>query len=138
MERLKIKIGAMDAVFVAVSLAFLLGLLFLFGPCGPKEDGDWMTCHWAGNAVTGLAGVLFVVSLLRLLAPKKEIKTGLSLAVIPVSLLACLLPGRMIQLCMMKMMRCHAVMAPAVTIFGILMIVISVIDIAAAYRRGKQ
>lgn len=61
-EKAKI-FGITDIALVLVSAVFLLGILFVFSPCGPTETGGWMSCHWAGNAVTGLAIVLTVLSL---------------------------------------------------------------------------
>ena len=40
------------------SVVELIGIRTFFAPCGPKEDGSWMSCHWAGQAVTGTAAVL--------------------------------------------------------------------------------
>ena len=42
-----------DFLLSVLALALLLGLLFVFGPCAPREDGGWMTCHWAGQALKG-------------------------------------------------------------------------------------
>ena len=63
---------ACDILLPLLALAFFLGLLFVFGPCGTKEDGGWMTCHWAGQALRGLAGVLLVIALLHLLPGRAE------------------------------------------------------------------
>lgn len=122
-------ISILDIVQTVVSLCFLLGILFVFGPCGPKEDGGWMTCHWAGRAVTGVAALLLVLALVRLPVKDSRIKLGLDIAVLPAALLAALIPGRLISLCMMADMRCRSVMQPAVTVFAILLIVLSAADI---------
>ena len=125
----KKKISVLDVVLPAVGLAFLLGALFVFGPCGPKEDGSWMTCHWAGQAVTGVAALLLVLELVRLFVGDNRVKLGLDIAAIPAALLAALIPGHLIRLCMMADMRCRSVMSPAVTVFSVLMIVLSAADI---------
>ncbi|MBF1684669.1 MAG: DUF4418 family protein, partial [Selenomonas sp.] len=92
-----------------------------------QADGRWMVCHWAGEALTGVAAVLFVISLLHALIPRAQIKMGLSLAMIPAAALAFLLPGTMIDLCMMETMRCHVIMQPAVTVIAVLNIVLSAV-----------
>lgn len=123
-----------DIVLLALCVLFLLGILFLFGPCGPKEDGGWMVCHWAGRAVTGLAAVLTVIAVLHLAVRNEKTKQGLSLAVIPVALLAAATPGGLIGLCMMHGMRCHQVMRPAVLVFSVLILIVAAFD---AVRPGK-
>lgn len=137
MKNTKLRIGVTDIVFLAASLIFLLGIRFAFGPCGPKEDGSWMLCHWAGNVLMGLAAVLVVLAILHILSAQSAVKLGLSLGAIPVSVLAWLIPGKLIQMCMMQDMRCHTVMTPAVTLCAGVMIVIAVVDIIVQYRRGK-
>ena len=120
---------ACDILLPLLALAFFLGLLFVFGPCGPKEDGGWMTCHWAGQALRGLAGALLVIALLHLLPGRAELKMGLDLATLPLSVLALLLPGRLIGLCTMASMQCRSIMRPAVTVFAVLLIIVSALDL---------
>ena len=128
MEQKQSSVRVWDLVQLVLSLCFFCGILFVFGPCGPKEDGGWMTCHWAGQAVTGVAAVLAVLALLRLLVKGNGVKAGLSLAVIPTALLALLIPGKLIGLCMMADMRCHMVMTPAVTVFSLLLAALAAVD----------
>ena len=126
---------ACDILLPLLALAVFLGLLFVFGPCGPKEDGGWMTCHWAGQALRGLAGALLVIALLHLLPGRAELKMGLDLATLPLSVLALLLPGRLIGLCTMASMQCRSIMRPAVTVFAVLLIIVSALDLLM--RRKK-
>ncbi|MBQ9685641.1 MAG: DUF4418 family protein [Oscillospiraceae bacterium] len=128
MEQKKTSVRIFDIVQLVLCACFFLGLLFVFGPCGPKEDGGWMTCHWAGQAVAGVAAVLTVLALLRLAVRNNGVKAGLSLASIPASLLAVLIPGRLIGLCMMADMRCHMVMTPSVTVFSLLILALAAVD----------
>ncbi|MBR1456731.1 MAG: DUF4418 family protein [Oscillospiraceae bacterium] len=129
MEKKTSGISVMDVVLLVLSLAFFLGVLFVFDPCGPKEDGGWMTCHWAGRAVSGVAGAVAVTALIHFFAGDGRVKMGLDLAILPMALLAALIPGRLIGLCMMADMRCRSVMAPAVTVFSVLLIAAAVIDL---------
>lgn len=129
MKKIKIKIGISDIILLVLSIIFLVGILTFFKTCGPKTDGSWMTCHWAGNVVTGLAAVLALISLVHLLIPDRKIKMGLSVSIIPISVLAILVPGILINTCMADVMRCNAIMKPSVIIISGLMIVFSVFDI---------
>lgn len=129
MEKKTSKVSVMDIVLLVLSLAFFLGILFVFDPCGPKEDGGWMTCHWAGRAVSGVAGAILATSLIHIFAGDCRTKIGLDLAILPMALLSALIPGKLIGLCMMADMRCRAVTAPAVTVFSVLLIAAAVIDL---------
>ena len=129
------KYSVCDILLPVLALAFLLGLLFVFGPCGPKEDGSWMTCHWAGQAVKGTAALLLALTLLHLIPGRAELKMGLDLAQIAAAVLAVALPGHLIGLCMMRDMRCHSVMVPAVTVFAVLLAVLSLVDLLTQRKR---
>ena len=136
MEKKKNTVGISDLLLLAVSLVFLIGIRTFFSSCGPKEDGTWMTCHWAGQAVTGIAAVLLVICVIRLFVKDSGIKQGLSLSVIPAALLSAILPGNLIGLCMMDTMRCRSVMRPAVIVFSLLMIAAAIFDLFV--QRGKK
>ena len=133
---MKQKINGFDVILLALSAVLLLGVLTAFAPCGAKEDGSWMTCHWAGNAVAGAAAVLTALAVMRFVVRDSKVRLGLSAAMIPTALLAALIPGRLIALCMMPSMRCRAVMSPAVTVLSVLLIAAAVIDIALRRRKG--
>ena len=118
-----------------VCLLCLAGLLTVFAPCAPKEDGSFMTCHWAGSAAAGLAAVLCVISAIRVAARDRKLRMGLDLAAIPTALLTALTPGKLIGLCMMADMRCRSVMRPATLIFSVLILVLAGIDLVC---NGKE
>ena len=131
----KLKIGVMDGIVLLVSVLFLLGTLFVFTPCGPKEDGSWMICHHAGTAVMGIAAVLVLLAVLHLLMPSAKTKLGLAMASLPVAVLAYLISGKLHPLCMMPSMRCHTVMQPAARAISVVMILLACMDIYV-YRKG--
>ena len=62
---------------------------------------------------------------------------GLSLAMIPAAALAFLLPGTMIDLCMMETMRCHTVMQPAARAISVVLILLACLDVYC-YRKGDD
>lgn len=128
---------ALDLIFPALSLIFLVGILTLFQPCGPREDGSWMSCHWAGRAVAGVAGAMLLLSVLRLFVGP-EAKRGLDLALMVLSLLAALIPGRLIGLCMMHDMRCHMLTAPFTAVLSALTALWALCDLIASVRKGKR
>ena len=129
MKEKKGTIAVCDVLLLVLSAVFLAGSRSAFLPCEAQEDGSWMSCHWAGQMVSGLAAVMVVIAILHFFMADGKVKAGLSLALIPVAVLTILTPGVLIHLCMMDTMRCHAVMRPAATVFSVLIILVAVIDL---------
>ena len=117
----------MGILLLACSLCLSVGVKLWFHACGPKEDGSFMTCHWAQQAVLVIGCAMTVISLLALILQNGGMRRGLALAAAPCGIGAALIPNTMIKLCMMTDMHCHAVMKPAVIIAGIAAAVIGVI-----------
>ena len=82
----------------------------------------------------GIAAALLAIAVMHLVIPRAQVKIGLSLAVIPVSVLAFAVPDHLIDLCMMETMHCHTVMEPAVTVLSLLNIMTAGADIYV-YRK---
>ena len=116
-----------DICLLLLSAALCLGSKLLFHACGPKEDGSWMSCHWAEQTVFLMSIGLTVVSAVRLCLSRPA-KAGAALAMSVMSVATALIPGIAIRLCMMDTMRCHAVMRPAVLILCGLIAVAGVVD----------
>ena len=130
-------IGVCPLLQIVLNAIFFVGIQTIFAPCAPHEDGTWMTCHWAGEALTGLAAVMLILSLLHLVPLRSGTKTGLAIAMIPLAVLVICLPGHLIPLCMMETMHCHTVMQPAVTALSLLNLMLALADIYV-YRRGEN
>ncbi len=114
-------------VFI-LSALFFIGSLTVFKPCGQTEEGTWMTCHWAGVAVSATAAVLCVQSLFHIIAGNK-VKNGIALAMLPTALSVIFIPEILIPLCMMKTMRCHSLLRPASIIFPVLINLVLSVDL---------
>ena len=126
-----------DILPVVLSILFLIGILFVFHPCGPKDDGTWMSCHWAGVAVTVCAGLLTVLSLLYCVISSHRIRTLLSVLTILAAAAAAVIPGNVIHLCMMADMRCRALMHPAAIVFAVLIILAAGWNMISHRKRGN-
>ena len=120
---------AFGIILTVLSACDLIGMLTFLAPCGPKEDGSWMTCHWAGQALIALAILLAVFSVIHLVVPSPRTKQGLSLAILPTALVAAILPGNLISLCAMPSMHCHMVTRPGALVFGVLIALIALADL---------
>ena len=130
-------IGVCPLLQIVLNAIFFVGIQTIFAPCEPHEDGTWMTCHWAGEALLGIAAALLAIAVMHLVIPRAQVKLGLALAMIPISVLALVLPDHLIDLCMMETMRCHTVMDPAVTVLSLLNIMTAGADIYV-YRKGAE
>lgn len=132
-ERKKRSFVVMDIVLIVLSAAFLIGLFTFLGACGAKDDGSWMTCHWAGQALKGVAAMCLLLSLVHLVIGKPA-KQGADLGLIALCILAVWIPGHLIGLCMMDTMRCRAVMQPGCLIFAALIAIAALIDMLFARK----
>ena len=137
MNEKKRRCGITDILLVVLNLIFFVGIQTVFAPCEARPDGSWMTCHWAGQALMGIAAALLAIAVMHLVIPRAQVKIGLSLAVIPVSVLAFAVPEHLMDLCMMETMHCHTVMEPAVTILSLLNVLLAAADIYV-YQKGEN
>ena len=137
MNEKKRRCGITDVLLLVLNLIFFFGIQTVFAPCEARPDGSWMTCHWAGQALIGIAAALLAIAVMHLVIPRAQVKIGLSLAVIPVSILAFAVPDHLIDLCMMETMHCHTVMEPAVTVLSLLNVLLAAADIYV-YQKGEN
>ena len=137
MNEKKRRCGITDVLLLVLNLIFFVGIQTVFAPCEARPDGSWMTCHWAGQALIGIAAVLLAIAVMHLVIPRIQVKIGLSLAMVPVSVLAFAVPDHLIDLCMMETMHCHTVMEPAVTILSLLNVLLAAADIYV-YQKGEN
>ncbi|MBP3902514.1 MAG: DUF4418 family protein [Blautia sp.] len=129
MKEKKSPLGIADTLLPFLSIIFLVGLMTFAGACGPKEDGSFMTCHWAGQAVKALAVLLLITSIVRLAIRDRGTKKGLSIAIVLTAITAAVVPGILINLCMMNTMHCHAVMRPFIIVMAVLLAATAIFDI---------
>lgn len=115
-----------DVILLVLTLCLTLGVKFVFHACGPKEDGSYMACHWAENAVCALGAVQVCIAVL-LFVLKGRAKSGAAAALVPAAAVTALVPQFVIRLCMMTEMHCHAVMRPAVILVSAAIAVCAVI-----------
>ena len=117
-----------DVVIILLCVIICLGASMFFQPCGPRDDDSWMVCHWAGQVVIGLGGVMSVIALARFFV-NAEVQKGLSLALIPLAMFTAYLPNNIIPLCKMETMQCQAIFKPSVLLISALIIFSTVANI---------
>ena len=115
--------GRIPAVIIFVlALAAAVGSQTFLSPC-IHEDGAFGSCHYAGQALFGLALLMTAEGVLAAVWNNAGIRRGIFLSVLLAGILGILIPGTLIGLCSMAAMRCRAVMRPAMTILFSLMCV---------------
>lgn len=125
-------------VITAAICAFLaFGVMVLFHACGPKDDGSWMSCHYAQLTVFGIALGMTALTAAAIFA-KGKLKVLLYILTIACAVAAAVIPGNVIHLCMMNEMRCRAVMRPTVILLGVVIAVLSLLDIFTAVNAEKK
>lgn len=122
--------------FAAVIL--VIGVFTFLKTCPAMEDGSWMACHWAGQAIKGVSVVIAVLSIAVPIVKNAGVKAGLSAGVALNAVLNALIPGTIISTCMMPDMQCNAVTKPGVMVFSCVLAVLSVINILCAVKRMKK
>ena len=125
-----------DILLLVLNIALCAGVKLLFHACGAKDDGSFMSCHWAEQAVFAVSVGLAAAGVLRLFL-NRQAKAGAALVMSLVSVVTALIPGIFIRLCMMNDMRCHAVMRPAVVIVCVLIAVTGIADALLARKEGN-
>ena len=128
----------LDIAAILLSAVLCFGTKFAFHACAPKEDGSWMACHWAEQAVFGVGIVMLILSIIMTFCLKDGYsKSGVAVSIAVISTFSVMIPNHLIKLCMMTDMRCHSVMKPAVFILSILILVISVAGFIIHRKEAK-
>ena len=138
MKNEKFKLSATDVILILLSAAYVILLFTAFTPCGPKDDGSFMKCQWAWRASVALAFNTAFINLFHLIISKKEVKIGLSIAALGISITSLLIPEKIIGLCMMDTMRCHTHTKGGIYVFSVLILITAVADIVLNILKTRK
>ena len=112
------------------ALIVIIGLLILFAPfgfahvCFPKADGGFMKCHWMGEAVKMLGGLIVSLGVVFLLF--KSSRIGIAFSNIGIGVCLILLQTVVIGTCKNVTMPCNVYTKPVILLLAIVLIVIDV------------
>ena len=132
------KLMIADLIVLLLSGLLCLGTKFWFHACGQTEEGKWMACHWAEQAVFAAGIALTVSAVLLLTVRSRRVKGGIALGMLPAAVTAAFVPQHVISLCMMNTMRCHMVMKPAVLVIALLLAAAAAADAALSLRAKED
>ena len=128
-------VGVAGLILCAV---LAIGVKTFFGACDPKDDGSWMSCHWAEQAVFGLAVTIAVMFGMMILFRRFDTKKGVACAVIQVALLTMIIPNTLVRLCLKQEMVCHSTMAPAVRVLAAAIAAVALIEVVILAIQGRM
>lgn len=132
------RIKVLPAITAAACAFLAAGVMLIFHACGPKDDGTWMSCHYAQLTVFAFALVMTVLSLAAVFTGRRNLRTVLYIAVMACAVISAVIPQNVIRLCMMPEMRCRAVMRPVVILMDVLIVLLSASCMAAEFGGKKR
>ena len=126
-------------ILMLASIFLSFGVTNIFTGCtGLKEDGNYMRCHWAQNAIALVAVATSGIYLLGIFIKNYSTRKGILIAGIINNVVIIILANNIvIKLCMSRDMHCWSHMKPVVTMISSTIIVIGVIDYVLTTRLEK-
>ena len=82
--------------------------------------------------------LICILALICLILPDAKVKAGLSISIIGAAALNALLPGFLIQTCMMESMRCNSVMKPGIMVASAVVAALALINIIVSAIRSRK
>jgi hypothetical protein len=125
------------AVIIA-GLLIAAGPQWLFAVCDPKADGSFMLCHWSARAEIGAGGLIAALGAALFCFSSPKIRLGLTIGVFLSGVLALLIPHWLIGGCAMHSMRCRTVSFPAITVTGILLLIVAALNMVYLARKMNR
>ena len=125
--------------YVVGMLIIIIGLLVLFAPfgfahvCFPKADGGFMKCHWMGEAVRMLGGLIAALGVVFLLV--KSSRIGIAFSNIGLGVCLILLQTVVIGTCKTATMPCNVYTKPVILLLAIVLIAIDAGYLFVARKR---
>lgn len=117
--------------YIFSALIIIIGLLVLFAPfgfahvCPPKAEGGFMKCHWMGEAVRLLGGLIALSGLAFFICKKSRF--GISVYNIGTGVGLILLETLVIGTCKHSNMSCNVYTKPIVILLAIALIAVSLV-----------
>lgn len=116
----------------------ILGILTAIGPqtifsvCDAM-DGKFMKCHWTAQAEIGNGAIIAILGVLLFLS-SRNIRLGLQIALLALSVQTILLPNVLIGVCGGNHMSCHSLTLPALNVIAAISIIIGVVNLIYLLR----
>ncbi len=123
--------GVIYGVLVAVlGIILAAGTEFVFHGCGVHDDGNYGRCHYAQHVIVAFGILVAISALVSVFIKTKEALVAVSIITSVEAVIAILVPGIIVPLCMMETMRCNTLMRPFATIVSAIILIVSVGNLA--------
>jgi len=115
--------------YVVGALIVIVGLLVFFASfgfahvCLPRADGSFMKCHWMGEAVRMLGGLIAALGVIFLLF--KSSRIGIAFSNIGLGICLILLQTIVIGTCKNVAMHCNVYTKPVIILLAIILMIIN-------------
>lgn len=127
-----------DIALLLLSAALCIGVKLVFHACGAMEDGSYMHCHTAENAVFAAAIVLTVLALILCLLRARKVRACIAFVAAVLALVTAFIPQTVVHLCMMPDMRCRSIMRPAVLVCSLLIAAVALLSALLSLRAKEK
>ncbi len=129
-----------DILPVILGATLSVGTATLFSACGMKDDGTWMKCHTAQEAVVAAGAVITVLFLAATLMKRHVMRALLYILGAAGCIVVFLIPDTVMPMCVLRTMRCYTVMQPYVRIMAAATAVISAVNVIREVKtcKGEQ
>lgn len=134
---MKLKSLIPEIILLILSLLICIGSFTFFSAC-PVNGDTVMACNWAQNAVTALGALLSAISLAAVVIPDRKLKAGLELSATLTAILMAVVPGIVINVCMMNSMRCVSTFRPFTILFASLAAVAALFGAILNLKRKEK
>jgi len=115
--------------YVFALLIVLIGLVLFFTPfhlahvCGTKPDGSFMKCHWMGETVRMLGGLIAILGVI--FAVCEKMAKGIAVSIACVGVCEIFLQFFVIGTCKTPSMTCNVYTKPTVILLSVALMVVS-------------
>jgi hypothetical protein len=113
--------------FIVLGLLIAIGPFTLFPVCEVMDDMI-MKCHWTAQAELGIGLGIAVLGVLSLVFASKEVRLGLSIAVLLNGILSLLVETALIGMCANPAEPCRLLTQPALSVLGGVLVVAAAIQ----------
>jgi hypothetical protein len=120
MKKISNIISTAASVFLFASAAFLF-------QCPPMDNGMYMNCHKANVTVAIISCIIVILGIALFFIKERRASALLSGVSAAAAVICTIVPGTLIQLCMMPEMTCRAVFRPIDIACSIIILVFAVI-----------
>ncbi len=122
--------------YLFIAILLIVGPHTIFKVCEVMEKP--MRCYYSARAEIGIAVILLVIAILYFFTKTKRERVLVNIAVIPIGIVALLIPSILIGGCGMKTMACQAATFPAIYAISALMMIFSLFNIFNLTKSDKR